>query len=82
MSASIEVENRNEELLNEGLDGLIIERFSDHLASEEVERVYGPVRYDDPVEHKKWSKIYTTVKEAVVEELTKNEFKNVRLQLP
>lgn len=82
MSASIEVENRNEELLNDALDRLIIERFSSHLASEEVDRVYGPVSYDDPEEHKKWSKIYTTVKEAVEEEMAKNEFKNIRLHLP
>lgn len=82
MRASIEVENRNEEILNEALDRLIIERLSSHMASEEVRRVYGPVRYDDPEEHQKWSKIFTTVKEAVEAELTKNEFKNIRLHLP
>ena len=82
MRASIEVENRNEEILNEALDRLIIERLSSHFASEEVERVYGPVSYDDPEEHKKWSRIYTTVKDAMVKEMTKNEFKNIRLHLP
>ncbi len=82
MGASIEVENKNEEFLNEALDRLIIERLSSHFASEEVERVYGPVSYDDPGEHKKWSRIYTTVKDAMVEEMTKNEFKNIRLHLP
>ncbi len=82
LSASIEVENRNEEFLNAALDGMIAERLAGHLASDEIDRVYGELPKETTEQYAHWSRLYEAAYEPILEELQKNDLKNIRLDLP
>jgi hypothetical protein len=81
LRASLEVEKRALAVLDEATDKLLMDLLASKLASDEIERVYGELPKDSTEEYARWSRLFEAAHEPILEELQKNGYKNVRLQM-
>jgi hypothetical protein len=82
MRGSIELEDRNAEFLDVATKNMALDYLADHLAKDEIERVYGDLPKDSLETYTRWSKLFEAAYDSIREDLEKNKFKNIRLHLP